>query len=333
MIEFTKQSTCIIAIIVAITVIPKYVKLPSSLELLFQDRIGQMLLLLLAIAVGTYNFICGVLLSLLFLSIIIQTSQTKTEGFKNYKDADESETEMELEDSESFKDETENDVETSPKNNKTKSTSKTVKTLPPMEDGEESTSTSKPKPTKKVEETETMPTTDLNVKNLKDELKTSQDEIKNLELKLNRLQSQSAPTQSPEASYDDLAKKFKDHPELAKEYLNSIKESVASIPETKPTATIEGFGCGCDSSSSSDSRRDTLIKYARKNMDESSIEPFTSPLPLSNDVHPTYDVVGCKYDNGYKSYSDTYHGPPVASCQAYTKVKVDKTGTVFYPLN
>ena len=66
MIEFTKQSMCIIMVIIAITVIPKYIKLPQSLELLFQDRIGQMLLLILAITMGTYNFICGVLLSLLF---------------------------------------------------------------------------------------------------------------------------------------------------------------------------------------------------------------------------------------------------------------------------
>ena len=61
MIEFTKQSMCIIMVIIAITVIPKYIKLPQSLELLFQDRIGQMLLLILAITMDTYNFICSLL--------------------------------------------------------------------------------------------------------------------------------------------------------------------------------------------------------------------------------------------------------------------------------
>jgi len=327
-------------VIIAITVIPKYIKLPQSLELLFQDRIGQMLLLILAITMGTYNFICGVLLSLLFLSIIIQTSQTKTEGFKDYDDMDKDDDEMKLEDTESFQDETEEDTESSNKTNKpkptksSKSSTKSIKTLPSMEDYE--LKSTKPTKTSEEDTTETTHTNDLNVKNLKDELKTSQDEIRNLELKLNQLQSKTSNKKSsemvpsPTLSADELAKKFDQHPELAKEYINSVKESVSSMPEST-TSTIEGFGCGCSSSSSSDSRRDTLIKYVKENADENLLEPFASPL--NNDTHITYDVVGCKYDTGYGSYSDTYHGPPVASCQAYSKIKVDQTGTVFYPLN
>jgi hypothetical protein len=132
---------------------------------------------------------------------------------------------------------------------------------------------------------------------------------------------------SPTMSTAELSKKFEENPELAKEYINSIKESVSTMSETKTTPTIEGFSCGC----SSDSRRDTLIKYIKQTTDESLIEPFASSL--NNDTRTAYDVVGCKYDIGYKSYSDTYYGPPVASCQAYKKSKVDQTGTVFYPLN
>ena len=46
-----------------------------------------------------------------------------------------------------------------------------------------------------------------------------------------------------------------------------------------------------------------------------------------------FDVAGCKYDMGFKSQNDTYYGPPVSSCSAYKNINLEKTGTVFYPLN
>ena len=80
----TNQSMCVIGIILCIVLIPKYLRLPKSLQLLYQDKFGQLLLLILAVVVGSYNFTCGILLTLLFLSIIIQTTSNKSiEGFED----------------------------------------------------------------------------------------------------------------------------------------------------------------------------------------------------------------------------------------------------------
>ncbi len=338
----TKLSICVFAVIIAIAIIPKYVKLPASLELLFKDKIGQILLLVLALAIGSYNFICGVLIALLFLSITIQLNTPHNiEGFDNSsEDEDEYEADYSKESFEENEDiEKETNKSMNNKNTKTNKTNKTnkktVKTLPPMEDKEsKSDMLNSPK--------ETEPPSDLTIKNLEEELKTSQDEIKNLELKLNQLQKTnktdtSIPmmTLSPDSSTSklesnpDFMKEIQTNPDLAKAYLDSLKSEMGGMPT--PTPMIEGFGCGCSGSSSDNSRRETLIKYIKQNNDDDTIEPFTSKM-VSDDSSP-YDVVGCKYDTGYKAYSDTYHGPPVASCQAYTKIKVDQTGTVFYPLN
>ena len=46
--QITNQSICVIGIITAIVVIPRYLRLPHSLELLYHDKIGQLLLLVLA---------------------------------------------------------------------------------------------------------------------------------------------------------------------------------------------------------------------------------------------------------------------------------------------
>ncbi len=339
---FTKLSICVFAIIIAIAIIPKYVKLPSSLELLFKDRIGQLLLLILALAIGSYNFICGVLIALLFLSITIQSSTTnKIEGFTDLDSEDEYDADYSKESFKEDEEDEEIEVKTSNKSNNnksstsTKTTKKPVKTLAPMEDKE--SESEKPKTPR-----ETEPPSDLTIKNLEEELKTSQDEIKNLELKLNQLQT-TIKTESPMAmmtsptnsvsskleSNPDFMKEIESNPDLAKVYLDTLKSEMGSSPT--PTPMIEGFGCGCAGGSSDNSRRETLIKYIKQNNGDDTIEPFTSKL--FSEEHATYDVVGCKYDTGYKAYSDTYHGPPVASCQAYSKVKVDKTGTVFYPLN
>ena len=130
-------------------------------------------------------------------------------------------------------------------------------------------------------------------------------------------------------SNPDFMKEIEANPDLAKVYLDTLKTEMENVPT--PTPMIEGFGCGCSGGSSDNSRREKLIKYIKQNADDDMIEPFTSKIVSEEPA--TYDVVGCKYDIGYKAYSDTYYGPPVASCQAYSKVKVDQIGTVFYPLN
>ena len=66
----------------------KYVKLPDSLVLLFHDMFGQILLLLFAILVGSYSFLCGVLLVILFISIMMQTKTESFEGFIGSPDSD-----------------------------------------------------------------------------------------------------------------------------------------------------------------------------------------------------------------------------------------------------
>ena len=83
------EIVCILVIIALAVVIPRYVKLPKNVELLFNDRIGQLLLLLLAVMIGSYNFVCGVLLVVLFLSIILTVSKSNSiEVFENESEAE-----------------------------------------------------------------------------------------------------------------------------------------------------------------------------------------------------------------------------------------------------
>jgi hypothetical protein len=71
------EIVCAIFLILLIVLVPKYIKLPHSLELLLHDTIGQILLLLIAVFVGAHNLLCGVLLVIFIVSIMLQT----TEGF------------------------------------------------------------------------------------------------------------------------------------------------------------------------------------------------------------------------------------------------------------
>ncbi len=77
--KMNKQSeiVCALVIILLIVLVPRYIQLPNSLELLFHDTIGQILLLLVAVFIGAHNLLCGVLLVIFFVSIMLQT----TEGF------------------------------------------------------------------------------------------------------------------------------------------------------------------------------------------------------------------------------------------------------------
>ena len=79
MTEISNQFLCAVLIIVLAVVIPQYIQLPTGLELLFHDKIGQVLLLLLAAVIGSYNLLCGLLLVVLFISIMLKSSVL--EGF------------------------------------------------------------------------------------------------------------------------------------------------------------------------------------------------------------------------------------------------------------
>lgn len=72
------EIVCEILIILLIVLVPRYIQLPNSLELLFHDTIGQILLLLVAVFIGAHNLLCGILLVIFFVSIMLQT----TEGFE-----------------------------------------------------------------------------------------------------------------------------------------------------------------------------------------------------------------------------------------------------------
>ena len=46
-----------------------------------------------------------------------------------------------------------------------------------------------------------------------------------------------------------------------------------------------------------------------------------------------YDVVGCRYDMKSSPQNNTVYGPPLAWCNTYDKSKIDKCGSLFYPLH
>ena len=71
------EIVCAIVLILLIVLVPRYIQLPNSVERLFHDTIGQILLLLVAVFIGAHNLLCGVLLVIFLVSIMLQT----TEGF------------------------------------------------------------------------------------------------------------------------------------------------------------------------------------------------------------------------------------------------------------
>jgi hypothetical protein len=105
----SNEIVCAVIIIALAVIIPRYIRLPKNVELLFNDRIGQILLLLLAVMVGSYNFVCGVLLVVLFLSIMINVSSV--EGFENPADSEDEDVVME---SENFEEDVAAEEESSP---------------------------------------------------------------------------------------------------------------------------------------------------------------------------------------------------------------------------
>ncbi len=81
MTEISNQFLCAVLIIILAITIPHYIQLPAGLELLFHDKIGQVLVLLLAAVIGSYNLLCGLLLVVLFISIMLKSPVL--EGFDN----------------------------------------------------------------------------------------------------------------------------------------------------------------------------------------------------------------------------------------------------------
>ena len=301
----TSQSMCVIVIILCIVLIPKYLQLPKSLELLYQDKFGQLLLLILAVVVGSYNFTCGILLTLLFLSIIIQTT-SNIEGFED------------------------GNTDTVDSVNKA---DVSMEDEPDMKLNEEFVDTS-----------DESNTSDPSLDKLTKELQDTQNQLKLLETNLNKYQKKQV-LENNETDLEmnkkiEKAKKMTPRDTLNNRLNNTLNEvsntetKKPSLKKEETTETIEGFGgCGGGDSSSSrnDEQRIKLLKYEEANMkDLSLIEPFINP---SKNTFNPYDSVGCKFDVNFQPRNEFINGPPVSSCDAYSNINLKQTGTVFYPLN
>jgi hypothetical protein len=109
--ELSTSALSLIGIIAIAVAVPKYIKMPESLELLFQDRVGQILLLGLAAVIGSYNFAVGLMLAVFFMSLMVNTRAV--EGFDNHGDFEEDfkEDQMENEDLEKEQNFNENPME------------------------------------------------------------------------------------------------------------------------------------------------------------------------------------------------------------------------------
>ncbi len=323
----TNQSMCVIGIILFIVLIPKYLQLPKSLELLYQDKFGQLLLLILAVVVGSYNFTCGLLLTLLFLSIIIQTT-CNIEGFED------------------------SDIEDKVVTVDTGSIVSTVdKVAPSMEDESDMKLTEE-----FVDTTDETNTSSPSLDILSKELENTQKKLKMLETDINKYQKKETKKTAVENTEMDLemnkkiekAKKMTPRDTLTDASTNSSNTKTTKSPlkkeETMETIEameamqemeeIEGFG-NCNSGDSTSSRNDEqrikLLKYEEANRkDLSLVEPFVN---LSKNTFNPYDSVGCKFDINFQPRNEFIYGPPVSSCDAYSNINLKQTGTVFYPLN
>ena len=85
--ELSTPALCLIGIIAVAVAVPKYVQLPESLELLFHDKMGQVLLLGLAAVVGSYNFSVGLMMAVFFMSLMLSGGAVE-EGFEEENDGD-----------------------------------------------------------------------------------------------------------------------------------------------------------------------------------------------------------------------------------------------------
>lgn len=116
--------------------------------------------------------------------------------------------------------------------------------------------------------------------------------------------------------------------EMKKEMEMEMKKEMENKSTQPPT--FEGFECDY----TNDNRRTKFIKFQEA---EGLIETFQNQSPQQKhqvkSESDCYDLAGCKYQNGYTPFNDTFYGPPVDSCHAYRKANVNTTGTLFYPLN
>jgi hypothetical protein len=343
------EPICAILIIFAILSVPKYLPLPDSLVLLYHDMFGQILLLLFAVLVGSYSFLCGVLLVILFISIMIQTKYYVSEGFVGSQDSDmvlgKGKTEEEFEDQVTPQSATGNVVnQTTPMITQSPTTPmvRQSPTTPMNTSRPQIAGASTPAPTSMASEAKFPSDVEgykTTIKKLEEEL--NECKATNLTLKTNMTApSVPLPTMgSNMASRPSNPESFEDvEDEEHKLESKARKITVMSTDEgseefegemdgNEGEDIEEGF-CGCD-------RSDNRVKLAKvlAQSEPSFNENFKNPPQMKTASLNPYDIAGCRYDNDFeKELHDTFYGPPLASCRAYNG-STKSIGTLFYPMN
>jgi len=330
--ENKNETICGVVIIALIVIVSRYIELPNSIQLLFNDRIGQVLLLLLAVFIGSYNFLCGVLLVVLFLSIMLKPKNLQ-EGFDSEMDLEPEEIEVKSEPfedddmklafgSENFEDDDEHFEDNMDKEEEITKYQEQIKKLESKIDKLETT------PTKKMSSEDEM----IQESKRKKEKAGIEEET-----------PKKMPRSTPRPTEMEMEMEMDMDMEME---MDMPTQKPTTRPKAKPTKSksdeeadlVESFSCGCDTND----RRSKLINYARADQLDPSLkglfETFDNPpVKTSQQFKRTpnpFDVAGCRYDlKEDNPLHETLYGAPLASCQAYSKSNVAGTGTVFYPLN
>ncbi len=360
------ETICAVVIILLILSVPKYIKLPDSLELLFHDTFGQILLLLFAILIGSYSFLCGVLLVILFISIMLQTKKDVSEGFIGERDAD-----MELGSkpkSDEFFEDVATPTSTSALSVPTSTMAASTMNTPRMTAMPSSLALSSSLPSNPTSApaiagatlVTPMPTKMATAAKFPSDVEGYKSTIKKLEEELNECRATTLtlqakmggseeetplPTMGTNRStkseaFDDVSEDVEDVKELEskakKITVMSTDEGAEEFEDTPEDGDIEEGFCGCDRS---DNRVKLAKVLAQSNNSFNGKKPYENfenpplvPQMKSANINP-YDVAGCRYDNDFeKDLHDTFYGPPLASCRAYNGSN-KAIGTLFYPMN
>jgi len=334
------EPICAILIIFAILSVPKYLQLPDSLVLLYHDMFGQILLLLFALLVGSYSFLCGVLLVILFISIMLQTKAYVSEGFVGSQDSDmvlgKGKTEEEFEDQVTPQSPMVTQSPTAPMMTTPMMTTPMNTSRPQIAGASTPAPTSMASEAKFPSDVEGYKTT---IKKLEEEL--NECKATNLTLKTNMsapsvplptMGSNMASSSSKSETFEDVED---DEYKLESQARNitvmstdeGSEEFEGEMDENEGEDIEEGF-CGCD-------RSDNRVKLAKvlSQSEPSFNENFQNPPQMKTASVNPYDVAGCRYDNDFeKDLHDTFYGPPLASCRAYNG-STKSIGTLFYPMN
>jgi hypothetical protein len=292
------EIVCALVLILLIVLVPRYIQLPNSVERLFHDTIGQILLLLIAVFIGAHNLLCGVLLVIFLVSIMLQT----TEGFdadNKKKKITDSKKEDKMPEDEMPEDEMpEEEMSQEPSPDPEKESQ--IKTYQTAINSLQS----------KINELENIPqpTFPSEMKEYKENKKMENKKMDTKKMdtkKMNASFMTPTPTRSTKESFED---------------------------EDEEADIEEGFSCGCDSNSSQVKK----IKYEESQTIDESLqglfEKFENPAHGVKTPNP-FDVSGCRFDMKESNpLHETVYGAPVDSCQAYSTANTG-TGTVFYPLN